>query len=278
MPDPMPNPMRLSLDHITAVDATPSRLAQLAGETGCAGMCLFLQPMEVLPDMPPFELIGDTPERRATRDAMLAGGVSLDLVYPFTLTGRTDVTAFEPALETAAWLGARLANVLCYDRDAARRADKLAELAALAGEHGLDLAIEFYPPSQVRTLADAFAAIEASSRADIGVTLDLLHLVRGGTFATDRARLADPRIRIAQLADGPAAMPADKLEWEAGLQRLIPGEGEFPTHDFLRALAPAVPLSVEVPQQAAIRAGIPIEVRAARAVDAARRMLRGAAQ
>jgi sugar phosphate isomerase/epimerase len=264
---------RLSLDHLTITDTTPSQLADLAAATGCAGMCLFLHPMAVLPAMPDFALIGDTPERRATREAMRAGGVALDLVYPFTLAGRTVVAEFEPALETAAWLGGRLANVLCYDRDPGRRIERLAEFGELAGGYGIDLAIEFYPPSQVRSLAEALTTIDAAGGRGIGVTLDLLHVMRGDAAGASMAMLSDPRIRIAQLADGPASIAPDRIEWEAGIQRLLPGDGTFPIAPFAAALAPHVPVSVEVPQQSAIEAGVPPLERAHAAVDAARRLL-----
>ncbi|MFT3975601.1 MAG: TIM barrel protein [Sphingomonas bacterium] len=260
----------LSLDHITVVDATPSQLADLAGETGCAGMGLFLHPMTVLPAMPDFALIGDTPERRATRDAMRAGGVTLDLVYPFTLAGRTDIAAFEPALETAAWLGGRLANVLCYDRDPARRVERLAALAELAGGYGIALAVEFYPPSQVRSLREALALVGATGRDDIGVTLDLLHLHRAGEMPGALPLLADPRIRIAQVSDGPLAIAPDRLEWEAGSERRLPGEGAFDIAGFVAALAPDCPVSVEVPRRSALDAGISMLDRARSAVEAAR--------
>lgn len=260
---------RLSLDHLTVADASPSMLAELAARTGCAGMCAFVRPMDVLPAMPEFELIGDTPERRATRDAMRAGGVALDLAYPFTLGGRTDIAGFEPALETVAWLGGASANVLCYDREIARRHAKLAAFAELAGSYGIGLAIEFYAPSQVRTLADALATIEATARDDIGVTLDLLHLVRSGA-RLDQTRLAIPRIHIAQLCDGPADIGPNGFEAEAGRERMLPGEGAFDGPAFLAALPGDVKLSVEVPRQSAIDAGIPMLDRARAAVDAAR--------
>lgn len=267
---------RLSLDHITVVDTTPSQLAETAARVGCAGMCLFLHPMAVLPAMPDFSLIGDTPERRATRDAMRAGGVALDLVYPFTLTGRTVVETFEPALETAASLGGRLANVLCYDRELDRRLDKLSEFADLAASYEIDLAIEFYPPSQIPSLSEAFATTEMLGRDDIGITLDLLHLARAGEGEIGLPFLAHRQIRIAQISDGPATISADWIEWEAGIERLPPGDGAFDIAGFVSALAPDCPVSVEVPRQSKIDAGVPVLERARAAVAAARMTLEAA--
>lgn len=262
--------MRLSLDHITVTDTTPARLAEIAAETGCAGICPFLHSMAVLPAMPTYDLVRDPAARRETRAALAANGVGVDLVYPFTMAGRTIVADFAPVLEAGAELGAPLANVLCYDRDPGRRTEKLAQLAEIAASFGMGLSIEFYPPSQVRTLAEALVEIERTGRADIGVTLDLLHVVRGNEVQASMALLDDPRIRIAQLSDGPADMPAERIEWEAGIQRLLPGEGSFDLTGFVRALNTHVPVSVEVPQQAAIDSGVSALDRARRAVDAAR--------
>lgn len=263
--------MRLSLDHITVTDTTPSQLAELAAATGCTGICPFLHSMEVLPRMPEYNLVTDAAARRATRETLAATGMTVDLAYPFTMAGRSVVADFEPALAAAADLGAPFANVLCYDRDPARRIEKLAELAELAGGYGIGLAIEFYPPSQVRTLAETFATLDALGRPDAGVTLDLLHVMRGGEAAASMALLSDPRIRIAQVSDGPAEMAADRIEWEAGIQRLLPGEGVFDIPAFLAAIRPDVPVSVEVPQEAAIAAGVPSIERARNAVEATRK-------
>jgi sugar phosphate isomerase/epimerase len=262
--------MQLSLDHITVTDTTPAQLAELAAATGCSGICPFLHSMAVLPAMPHYDLVRDVAARRETRAVLAANGLTVDLVYPFTMAGRTLVADFAPALEAGAELGAPLANVLCYDRDPGRRADRLTELADLAASFGIGLAIEFYPPAQVRSLAEALAEIDRIGRQDMGVTLDLLHVMRGGDVETSMALLGDPRIRIAQLSDGPATMPADRIEWEAGIQRLLPGAGTFDIPAFVRALAPGVLFSVEAPQQLAIDMGVPAVERARAAVAAAR--------
>ncbi|HUD95585.1 sugar phosphate isomerase/epimerase [Sphingobium sp.] len=263
----------LSLDHITITDTTPWQLAEIAAATGCIGICPFLHSMAVLPAMPHYNLVTDPVARRMTRDALAADGLAVDLVYPFTMAGRTVVADFRPALEAAADLGAGLANILCYDRDPGRRIERLAELAELAGSYDIDLAIEFYPPSQVRTLAEALATIDVLGRTNAGVTLDLLHIVRGGDVAEAMALLADPRIRIAQISDGPSSIAPGLGEWEAGMERLLPGKGSIDIAAFLKAMRPGLPVSVEVPQQLAMDAGVSRLERARHAVDATRRFL-----
>jgi sugar phosphate isomerase/epimerase len=264
---------RLSLDHITVTDAGPVELVELAAGSGCSGVCPFLHSMTVLPAMPHYDLVRDIPLRRAMRDALGSSGVQVDLVYPLTLSGRSEVHDFAPVLEAGAELGAPLANVLCYDRDPQRRRHKLAGLAELASSFGMGLAIEFYPPSQVRTLAQAFSEIDAVGSMDIGVTADALHVMRGGEARQSLPLLSDPRVRIAQLSDGPASIEPERIEWEAGVQRLLPGEGAFDLLAFLSALAPELPVSVEAPQQAAMDAGASKLERVRRAVSASKALL-----
>lgn len=265
---------RLSLDHITIADARPPQLIEIAYATGCAGVCTFLRSMPILPAMPEFDLTHDVALRRATRTALRACGVTVDMVYPFTLAGRTVVADFAPVLEAAADLDATLANVLCYDRDPTRRIERLIELRDLADGYGLQLAIEFYPPSQVATFADALELVGGlGPRA--GITVDLLHLQRSGEMPALRDALSDPRVRLAQLSDGPQVIEEEALEWEAGRERLLPGEGAFDCRGFVDALAPGIPLSVEVPRDSAIAMGTSVLERARAAVEAASKVLAG---
>jgi sugar phosphate isomerase/epimerase len=57
---------------------------------------------------------------------------------------------------------------------------------------------------------------------------------------------------------------------EASSQRLLAGEGVFDLAGFARALPAGCPVSVELPQDAAIDAGVPAIERARRAVDGVR--------
>ena len=261
---------RLALDHITAVDSTPTELVAVARTAGCDAICLFMEPMAVLPLMPQFELYGDRAARRALRRAMDDTGVALDVAYPFTLAGRTEVATFAPALECAAELGAGVLNALLYDRDPARRADRFAEFCALAATFELRVGIEFYPPSQVRSLGEALALIEqAAPEPGVGVNVDLLHLMRSGGTFDELAAAPASRIFYGQLSDGPAQAP-DDLDFEASSERLLPGEGAFDLAGFVAALPLGCPLSVEIPRNGAVQAGRPREQRARDSVEAVR--------
>lgn len=266
----------LALDHLTVIDTTPSQLVEVAAAVVARAVCLFMEPIAVLPRLPSFFLYADGPERRETKARLDHFGIDVDLVYPFTLTGRSQPAAFRPALETAAWLGSRAVNVLLYDREPARRAEKFAEFCTLALEYGLQVVIEFFPASQVRTLAEASdLATRVGAPGRVGVNVDLLHLARSGGSIAELAGAAST-VLYAQICDGPADCDAQYRDFESTSQRLIPGSGALDVTGFAATLAPRVRMSVEVPQESAIIAGKTGVERARLALDGARRALSGA--
>jgi len=267
-------PARLALDHLTVVDCTPCEVVAIAAEVGCQSVCLFLQPMEVLPRMPSFELIGATAERRETRRRCQDLGITVDLAYPFTLTARTELDTFQAALETAAWLEVRAVNTLLYDRDPQRRLDKFTAFCQLAAGYDLAVAVEFYPLSQVRTLREALDLVAcAEESGSVGVNVDLLHLMRSGGRVAEVAAAPAGALLYAQYCDGQRTLDARDWSWEASSQRLLPGEGEFDVQQFARSLPIGTRCSVEVPQEREILQALSPRERAARAVAATRRAI-----
>ena len=259
----------LVLDHLTVVDADPVDLVRLARGQGCSGVGLFLASMPVLPLMPGFDCLHDADLRRALRTALADEGIALDLVYPFTLTARSMASDFLPALDCAAELGARRVNALVYDRDPARRVEQFAAFCDLARMRGLGVVVEFYPPSRIADLPAALELVRAVGRAgEVGVNVDLLHLMRSGGSPADLARAPAGSVLFAQLADGPIVAPDDPAV-EASSRRLLPGEGEFDCAGFVRALPADCPLAIEAPRDADVP-HIPAATRAERAVAAMR--------
>lgn len=268
--------MRLALDHLTAVDTLPADLAGIAAAAGCAGVCVFLHAMPVLPRLPDYDLVRNAARRRQTRDRCRELGVAVDLAYPFTLTGRSVPEDFRAALDAAADLGAGCVNALLYDRDPVRRYDVFAAFCDLARNAGLRVAVEFYPPSQVATLQAASALVNAIGRpGEVGITLDLLHLVRSGGTVADVAAVPPWQILVAQLCDGPASVSPDAATAEAATERVLPGQGVFGVPAFVAALPASALVSVEVPQEQAIRQGRTPAERAAAAAAATRAVLAG---
>jgi sugar phosphate isomerase/epimerase len=140
----------------------------------------------------------------------------------------------------------------------------------MAESFGLGVVLEFYPFSQVRSLAEALDLVRGIDMPGrVGVNADLLHLMRSGGSLAELAE-APAYILYGQQCDGPARYDESRLELEASSQRLLAGEGVFDLAGFARALPAGCPVSVELPQDAAIDAGVPAIERAQRAVDGVR--------
>ncbi|MFY7838218.1 MAG: sugar phosphate isomerase/epimerase family protein [Novosphingobium sp.] len=260
---------RLALDHLTAIDTTPIQLVQAARAAGCDGVCLFMEPMDVLPLMPQFDIYADSTVRMELRAAMRDLGVTLDLAYPFTLAGRTDIATFATAMECAAELGAGLINALLYDRDPARRVDRFGQFCDMAARFGLPVGVEFYPPSQVPSLAAALDIVEQIGRPGaVGVNVDLLHLMRSGGAPAELAAAPAGYVLYGQIADGPAQAP-ESPDDEASSNRLLCGGGAFDVAGFVQALPINCPLSVEIPRNHAVGIETTAE-RVTRAVESVR--------
>jgi len=152
-------------------------------------------------------------------------------------------------------------------------AEAFAELADLAADHGLLLALEFMPFMTVRTIDVACEIVERAGRDNGGLVVDTYHFFRGGSLLDDLARVPGKRITTLQLSDVPTAAPADLLI-ETRTARLLPGQGELPLTDFLRtvdATGADAPIGVEILSDA-LRAA-PIGEAAASTAEATRAAL-----
>ena len=268
--------MRLALDHLTIIDSDPLQLVEAARDTGCRGVCLFLESMDILPAMPPFSLVRDGGLRRELGRVLDDSAVGIDLAYPFTLSGRTQLSSLEAQLECAATFGARAVNVLVYDHEPARRLETFSRFCELANSYRLVVALEFYPVSAVPSLAAAMSLVGAVDRQhQVGVNVDILHLMRSGGAICQMDAAAGAFIVYGQICDGPPSRRPEDLEYEASCDRLLPGAGTFDVQAFVDALPQGCPISIEAPQTRGITA-LPRARRASNAVQAAIRSLRRA--
>jgi sugar phosphate isomerase/epimerase len=80
-------------------------------------------------------------------------------------------------------------------------------------------------------------------------------------------------IGYAQLCDCPRTRTDMSYADEAKYERMVPGEGELPLADYLRALPPGVVIGLEVPQRSLAEAGVGPHERLGRCVAAARALL-----
>ncbi|WP_232332736.1 sugar phosphate isomerase/epimerase family protein [Novosphingobium aquimarinum] len=252
----------------------PHELIEVAATTGYRAVCLFLESMDVLPRMPRFSLVDDRAARREAKVRMTDLGISLDLAYPFTLAGRTEVRDFKPSLEAAADLDARFVNVLMYDRDPERRLERLAQFCALATSFDLGVVVEFFPASQIPSLTTAAAQLRALDGGDtIGINVDLLHLYRSGGDIAQLAATSPEHILYAQYCDAPLQRDAAQHAYEASSDRMLAGDGALDLRGFSQALPPNCLASIELPRDAAIDRGLSQQDRARAALSSVLRAI-----
>lgn len=248
----MPRP--LSLAHLSALALSPPDLITHAAAAGFDAVGLRLRPVTAAE--PAHDLIGDAALMRATRAALRATGIAVADVEFLRLGPDLDPAGLAPFLAAGAELGARRVIAAPYDPDPARLRDRLADLAARAAAHGLEVALEFFPWTPAAADLAAGWALVRDAPANVGLLVDALHFDRSASSHALLARLPAARLALVHLCDAPVAPPYDTaaLLHCARAARLPPGEGAIDLARFLRALPAATPIGVEVPNPARLAA------------------------
>jgi sugar phosphate isomerase/epimerase len=151
-------------------------------------------------------------------------------------------------------------------------AERFAGICDRAAEHGLLLAIEFLPWTQIPDAATAWEIARQAGRPNGGVLIDAWHYFRGAADPDQLRAIPPDHVVVIQLDD---AGPAEGDAWEDTIRRrLLPGEGEFDLAGLLRLLddiGVTAPISVEIMSDQL--SGLPAVEVARRAHDAATTVL-----
>jgi len=269
MNDFLSRPARLSLHHLTVLDASATELIAIAGELGCDHVCLFTHVPEAIAQLFPCVGEADVP---AVSAALRQAGVTLCNLEVFSLDADPDWAGFERSLAVGQALGATRATVHIHDIDDRQGAAMLARFCDMAVGFGITAGLEFNGLSAVRTLPQAAAILAAADRPNASMVCDMLHLIRNGSTPAEMAAERD-RIGYLQMCDGPLERPQSEVWHEAIRERGVPGTGQFPIAAALATLRSDTIIDVEVPQHAARKAGEPPLDRARRAVEATRKLV-----
>lgn len=235
----------LGLAHFTATDVDIDTFIAIAAETGCQRISLFVNspnPQAAIPLVSRKNLA-------EVKQSLQTHGLEVSNIECFMLTPGTDIESFREALALGRELGAVGTTVLLFDSDEGRVKDKLTAFCELAATYRLRVSIEFMPMAPAwHTLAETVALIEQVDRHNLGLCIDLLHLIRSGGSPEDVAALPEHLVHYVQLCDSDDLSANQQYATEAGVHRLAPGEGRFPIAALLSAVPPLTPLEIEVPQ------------------------------
>ena len=120
-----------------------------------------------------------------------------------------------------------------YDPD--RYAQELHRVADAFAETGTVVSLEFMPFANISTLASALDLVKRADHGNVGLMLDLWHLVRSSTSMDEVAQVPLRYVSAVELNDGPALPQGDGYQ-DTVLRRDLCGNGAFPVADFVRAL------------------------------------------
>jgi sugar phosphate isomerase/epimerase len=211
---------------------------------------------------------------RDTKYCLADSGLELlDVEVIWLKPGASD-PAHRRCLDIGMELGAKNVLVVSSDPDMAANAAKLRELCVCAAPYGMRVALEFGLFTEVKTIAQALAVIEATDHPAAALLLDPLHLARSGGTPDDVAAVDRHLLPYAQFCDAPTVGPsADDVQGiirEAVDERLQAGVGALPLRALLRALPWTIPLSIEL-RSKVLRDGWPDPGERARETAAATR-------
>ena len=266
-------PRPLGLHQITAMDLEPAALVKVARDTGYSEVCVFTHIPEIDGSRPSFPLVTPT-TKQDVLTAMSDDNIAIANIEFFSIFEHTEINAFRQGLELGHELGARCAVTHIFDPERARAEASLGRLAELASEYSLDVAIETMGATlPCNSIAKTLQYITAVNRPNLGIAIDMLHMVRTGTTLTDIKAIPSELIKYAQVCDGRSLdVSADYME-EALTARLIPGDGCFPIAGLLQALPALIPIDVEIPNLNRQQQGIGAAQFAKDAFDATQRLL-----
>jgi len=259
----------LSLDHLTIFDVSPPELIDIAADLDILLVSLWTR-LPLKADLP----LVTQANKVETLSRMRETGVKLGNMECFNLTPEVVPEDFRPAVALGAELGATsLVAINAWDPERSRALDNFVALSRIAAEFGMKANVEFISMGKIRTLEEAVAFVIDSGEPNVGVTVDVLHLVRTGGTAADMRKVDPNLIGYVQICDGPAGLAREEWNDEGFEQRQVPGEGEFPLADIVAAIPSGVTVGIEVPQRSRREAGVSAGERARMAVAGTRALL-----
>src|SRR5262245_20118229 len=142
---------RISLAHLTVLDATPPELVSVAAAAGfrTVGIRLTATPSV---GVPPYDILGDGPLLRETLARLAATGVSVLDTEFLRFEPEHPVGVPEGFLEVSARLGARYVLVMSAEPEEGRTLERFGDLCDRAATYGLHVCLEFAIYTGVRTL------------------------------------------------------------------------------------------------------------------------------
>jgi sugar phosphate isomerase/epimerase len=105
-----------------------------------------------------------------------------------------------------------------------------------AAEHGLVVGLEFLPFTDIVSVHDARAIVEAADRPNGGLCVDIWHHERGAADLAAVAALPGELVTGIQMSDGTRRPQDPDYLTDCLTNRVAPGDGEFDVAGFVEAI------------------------------------------
>lgn len=267
---------RLGIEFLSVLGLSPVELVRVAAGLGCRNISSAFSGSSVNPEGHAlYNLATEAEIRNEMVAAMRDLDVSISLGEGFTVAPGRDILDRKGDFEIWRELGVDRVNIVSMDPDLERTLDQYAIFAQMAFEQGMNQVVaEFAPVLTINNLQTALRAVDHVGHPDFKLLIDTMHFGRTGGTA-EMLRQVAPKIGYVQLCDVPVVpVILDYME-EAMAERLPPGQGELPLHDYLAAVPRDIIVSLEVPQAHLARQGVGPSERLAPALRAARALVAG---
>lgn len=249
---------RLGLHHLTLKELDPFDFVEVAAASGYDQVSLFThvprvphagrEAMFVFPVVTPAT-------KREISQRLKAGGLRVVGVEFFLITQDADLPSYVAGLALGRELGACHAVTHVFDLNRAHAVETLGTFADLAARQELKVCIEFCQLTPgCKSIQDAAWFVEQVGRANVGVNICPLHLIRSGGTAADIASFDAHYFVNAQINDGLGLHMSSDYFAEVH-DRELPGDGEFPLQHLLSALPVSTPIEVKIPSDRRKAAG-----------------------
>lgn len=265
----------LGIEFISVFGMPPVAYVELAAELGCRNVSLGFNQTDFDPhDYPRYDLRKDAALRRELKAALAANDVSISLGENLMVAAGTDMREeWLSELELFSELGVTRINSVSFEPDLQRNIDQYGLLAETTADFGVEALIEFVPIFGVADIPTALTVIREVDHPNLRLLVDTMHVGRSSATADDLRALPPEVVGYIQLCDAPLEAEIPDYMYEAMFERKVPGEGELPLADYLRALPRDRVVGLEVPLRAEAEGGAGPRERLGRTVAAARELL-----
>ncbi len=238
---------KFSLAHLTVLGCAPPEATYIAAAAGYDFVSLRIILLG-LPGEPDYALARNPELLRKTKRALAETGLKVHDIELARIADGVAVKTYEPALQTAAELGARyvIASVWTDRRDYA--SESLAALCDLAKAAGLNVSLEFLTWTPLANLQQAVEMCLGVQRHNCGLLIDTLHFNRSQVTLEELDALPVEIFHFAHVCDADKEIPSarEDLIYTAREARLDPGQGAIDLGAIL-ARMPTVAYSLEIP-------------------------------